>query len=189
MAVAPFHPVPGGFSRMSTEILYDCAPRRPAKADLQLRLSPLASPCSAWEQGEPRPVLSLARHAGNSSQGIEMKRFMHKIRVRHGPRSPVRRAKQGEPRFWRSCNRRPLQTGSSRFSRLWIDTSRAAVSALAFERKRAARRLFPRAAFRYSAANATSCSCEARSKRSRFITLVHAATKSFTNFSFESAQA
>jgi hypothetical protein len=30
---------------------------------------------------------------------------------------------------------------------------------------------------------------QARSKRSRFITLVHAATKSFTNFSFESAQA
>ena len=29
----------------------------------------------------------------------------------------------------------------------------------------------------------------ARSKRSRFITLVHAATKSFTNFSFESAHA
>jgi hypothetical protein len=28
-----------------------------------------------------------------------------------------------------------------------------------------------------------------RSKRSRFITFVHAATKSFTNFSFESAQA
>src|SRR5215467_7585446 len=27
---------------------------------------------------------------------------------------------------------------------------------------------------------------QARSKRSRFITLVHAATKSFTNFSFES---
>src|SRR5690242_11844598 len=30
---------------------------------------------------------------------------------------------------------------------------------------------------------------QARSKRSRFITLVHAATKSFTNFSFESAHA
>jgi len=30
---------------------------------------------------------------------------------------------------------------------------------------------------------------QAMSKRSRFITLVHAATKSFTNFSFESAQA
>jgi len=30
---------------------------------------------------------------------------------------------------------------------------------------------------------------EARSKRSRFITLFHAATKSFTNFSFESAHA
>src|SRR5436190_18192146 len=30
---------------------------------------------------------------------------------------------------------------------------------------------------------------QTRSKRSRFITLVHAATKSFTNFSFESAHA
>src|ERR1700730_4682362 len=30
---------------------------------------------------------------------------------------------------------------------------------------------------------------QARSKRSKFITLVHAATKSFTNFSFESAHA
>src|SRR5215475_308468 len=30
---------------------------------------------------------------------------------------------------------------------------------------------------------------QARSKRSRFITLVHAATKSFTNFSLESEQA
>src|SRR5258708_40325950 len=30
---------------------------------------------------------------------------------------------------------------------------------------------------------------EARSKRSRFITLLHAATKPFTNFSFESAHA
>ncbi len=30
---------------------------------------------------------------------------------------------------------------------------------------------------------------EARSKRSRFITLFHATTKSFTNFSLESAQA
>jgi hypothetical protein len=30
---------------------------------------------------------------------------------------------------------------------------------------------------------------QARSKRSLFITLVHAAMKSFTNFSFESAQA
>src|SRR5262249_38855545 len=38
----------------------------------------------------------------------------------------------------------------------------------------------PQAAFRKDGA---------RSKRSRFITLFHAATKSFTNFSFESAQA
>src|SRR5580658_464363 len=30
---------------------------------------------------------------------------------------------------------------------------------------------------------------QARSKRSRFVTLVHTATKSFTNFSFESAHA
>jgi len=33
------------------------------------------------------------------------------------------------------------------------------------------------------------CSDQARSKRSRFITFVHAATKSFANFSFESAHA
>ena len=36
---------------------------------------------------------------------------------------------------------------------------------------------------------ATSCYAQARSKRSRFITLFHAATKSCRNFSWESSQA
>jgi len=40
----------------------------------------------------------------------------------------------------------------------------------------------------YSAAIASGWPREARSKRSRFITLVHAATKSFTNFSLASAE-
>jgi len=38
-------------------------------------------------------------------------------------------------------------------------------------------------------AYAATCRSEARSNRSAFITLVHAATKSCTNFSCESAQA
>ena len=43
--------------------------------------------------------------------------------------------------------------------------------------------------FNFGARSRRSRGGSARSKRSAFITLVHAATKSFTNFSFESAHA
>src|SRR5664280_1749430 len=87
----------------------------------------------------------------------------------------------------------------SRFPSLGISAARTVLLELATKNGRGFPRPFCIAdeAEPYSAA----CGCaletlensfrrdQARSKRSSFITLVHAATKSFTNFSFESAHA
>jgi hypothetical protein len=109
-------PGPGRLQEVSIEILYDPALGRAAKASLRLRLSPLLPPCSVPITGRIVPCY-LAQPPHEQVIVITEIQYFHASNPSAArPAFPVRRGKQGEFRFCRSCRRRPARNQSSRLS-------------------------------------------------------------------------